>query len=252
MALKVKSSDTNESSDDEDSKMKSYITWQFKKFVKNSNMKGFGKDRKQSSSSQFKNQEKGKKDARDGSQYNVPSGPKCFGCQGFSHMKQECPTYLKTIGKSKALTTTLSDTELEDNSDNEDDGILNAFTTTVNPIEWIIKSVDEEEELVESKFEKMDEQDGIHTTLYKVSKKHEKLYRLATKKFSDVELEREEISTKFDEANQTIRVLRFENNILAKKTKKLEAKLFQVRAQLERISSAKLDEMLSLQKSASD
>ena len=51
---------------------------------------------------------------------------------------------------------------------------------------------------------------------------------------------------------QTIGVLRFENNFLAEKTKKLEAKLFQVRAQLERTSSAKLDEMLSLQKSASD
>ena len=48
-------------------------------------------------------------------------------------MKQECPTYFKTIGKSKALTATLSDIELEDDSDNEDDRILNAFTTTVNP-----------------------------------------------------------------------------------------------------------------------
>ena len=27
-------------------------------------------------------------------------------------MKQECPTYLKTIGKSKALAATLSDTDL--------------------------------------------------------------------------------------------------------------------------------------------
>ena len=34
MALKAKSNETNESSDDEDSKMKSYITRQFKKFVK--------------------------------------------------------------------------------------------------------------------------------------------------------------------------------------------------------------------------
>ena len=42
------------------------------------------------------------------------------------------------------------------------------------------------------------------------------------------------ISTKFDEANQTIGALRFENNFLAEKTKKLETKLFQVRAQLER------------------
>ena len=60
------------------------------------------------------------------------------------------------------------------------------------------------------------------------------------------------MSTKFDEAIQNIGVLRFENNFLAKKTKKLEAELFQVRAQLERTSSTKLDEMLNLQKSTSD
>ena len=66
MALKAKSNDTNESSDDEDSKMKSYITRKFKKFMKNANGKGFDKDRRQSSSSQFKSQDKGKKDARDG------------------------------------------------------------------------------------------------------------------------------------------------------------------------------------------
>ena len=170
-------------------------------------------------------------------------------------MKHECPTYLKSIGKSKALVATLSDTEPEEDSNNEDDGILNAFTATVNPTDGIVEDVDEEKELVESKFEKMDDQDDIHTVyekLYKVSEKHEKLYRLATKKLSDVELDHEELSTKFEEANQTIGTLRFENNFLAKKTKKLEAELFQVRAQLERTSSAKLDEMLNIQKYASN
>ena len=51
MALKVKSSDMDESLDDEDSKMKSYITRQFKKFMKNANGKGFDKDCRQSNSS---------------------------------------------------------------------------------------------------------------------------------------------------------------------------------------------------------
>ena len=92
MALKAKSSDTDKSLDNEDSKMKSYITRQFKKFMKNANGKGFDKDRRQSSSSQFKSQDNGKKDARDGGQYTVPAGPKCFGCHGFSHIKQEWPT----------------------------------------------------------------------------------------------------------------------------------------------------------------
>ena len=194
MALKAKSNETNESSDDEDSKMKFYITRQFKKFMKNANGRNFNKDRRQSSSSQFKRQDKGKKDAKEGGQYTVPAGPKCFGCQGFGHMKHECPTYLKSIGKSKALTATLSDTEPEEDSDNKDDRILNAFTATVNPTDGIVEDVDEEEEFVESKFEKMDDQDDIHTAyekLYKVFEKHEKLYRLATKKLSDVELDRE-------------------------------------------------------------
>ena len=91
MALKAKNNNTDESLDDEDSKMKSYITKQFKKFMKNANGKGFDKDHKQSSSSQFKSHDKGKKDARDGGQYIVLAGFKCFGCQGFGHMKHECP-----------------------------------------------------------------------------------------------------------------------------------------------------------------
>ena len=75
MALKAKSSDIDESSDDKDSKVKSYITRQFKKFTKNANAKGFDNDHKQSSSSQFKNQDREKKDAKEGSQYTVPFGP---------------------------------------------------------------------------------------------------------------------------------------------------------------------------------
>ena len=84
-------------------------------------------------------------------------------------MKHECPTYLKSIGKSKALATTLSDIEPEDDFDNEDDRILNAFTATVNPTNGIVEDVVGEEELVESKFEKMDDQDDIYIA-------YEKLY----------------------------------------------------------------------------
>ena len=50
MALKAKSSDTDESLDNEDSKIESYITRQFKKFIKNANGKGFDKNHRQSNS----------------------------------------------------------------------------------------------------------------------------------------------------------------------------------------------------------
>ena len=66
MALKAKSNDIDESLNDKDSKMKSDITRQFKKFMKNANGKGFDKDRRQSNSSQFKSQDKRENDVRDG------------------------------------------------------------------------------------------------------------------------------------------------------------------------------------------
>ena len=101
---------------------------------------------------------RGNKDAKEGGQYIVPSEPKCFRCQGFGHMKQECPTYLKTIRNSKALAATMSDIEPEDDSDdNDDEGILNAFTATVDPTDGVSETVDDEEDLVDSKFEKMDD-----------------------------------------------------------------------------------------------
>jgi len=66
-------------------------------------------------------------------------------------MKQECLTYLKSIGKSKALAATLSDSELETNSNESDqEGIVSAFTATVESTEGEVEVVDEEEELMES------------------------------------------------------------------------------------------------------
>ena len=73
-------------------------------------------------------------------------------------MKQECPTYLKSIGKSKVLAATLSDSEPVANSDESDqEGMVSAFIATVKSTEGEVEVVDEEEELMESKFEKMDD-----------------------------------------------------------------------------------------------
>ena len=48
MALKIKNDEKDESSEDEDTKFKPNITRQFKKFIKNANVKANDKDRKQS------------------------------------------------------------------------------------------------------------------------------------------------------------------------------------------------------------
>ena len=140
MALKVEDDDNDESSKDEDTKLKSCITKQFKKFIKNANIKASDKDRKQSAFSQFKSEDKGKREFKDAGRNSDFAGPKCYECQGFGHMKQECPTYLKSIGKSKALTATLSDTEPEVDSDESDqDGKMSAFTATVESPKEVVE-----------------------------------------------------------------------------------------------------------------
>ena len=81
MALKIKNDDNDESFEDEDTKLKSYITRQFKKFIKNANVKAGDMDHKQSAFSQFKSQVKGKREFKDASQgNNVLARPKCYGC----------------------------------------------------------------------------------------------------------------------------------------------------------------------------
>ena len=39
-----------------------------------------------------------------GQSSNNSLGPQCFGCQGYGHMKSECPTYLRSKGKAMAIT----------------------------------------------------------------------------------------------------------------------------------------------------
>ena len=64
--------------------------------------------------------------------------------------------YLKPIGKSKALIATLSDTEPEvDSEDSDQEGKVSASTTTVDLSKEFGELVDEEKELMESKFEEI-------------------------------------------------------------------------------------------------
>ena len=77
-------------------------------------------------------------------------------------MKQEYPTNLKSIGKSKALAATFSDTELETNSEDSDqEEKFMAFTTTIELPEESEEPVSADEELTNSKFENFDENDDI-------------------------------------------------------------------------------------------
>ena len=64
-----------------------------------------------------------------GQSSNNSMGPQCFGCQGYGHMKSKCPTYLKSKGKTMAVT--LSDNKVSDDEFGcDEDGNFIAFTAT--------------------------------------------------------------------------------------------------------------------------
>ena len=57
-------------------------------------------------------------------------GQQCFSCQGYDHVKSECPTFLRSNGKTMAIT--LSDDEVSDHEfGSDEDGNFIAFTATV-------------------------------------------------------------------------------------------------------------------------
>ena len=64
-----------------------------------------------------------------GQSSNNSMGLQCFGCQGYGHMKSECPTYLKS--KGKAMAVTFSDGEVsDDESECDEDENFIVFTAT--------------------------------------------------------------------------------------------------------------------------
>ena len=56
-------------------------------------------------------------------------GQQCFECQGYGHVKSECPTFLRS--KGKAMVVTFSNDEVSDNeSGSDENGNFITFTAT--------------------------------------------------------------------------------------------------------------------------
>ena len=79
--------------------------------------------------------------------------------------------------------------------------------------------------------------------------KSEKTSHLCRKEFNEVKID---MLVKLDETTRLVETLVVENTLLEKKVKNIEVELSQARTQIERMSSAKLDEVLSAQKPSFD
>ena len=106
----------------------------FRNFLRNNNRRARGKNNteprnfRRNDPTKVNNTEKPKEKV--GQHSNNSMGQQCFGCQGYNHVKLECPTFLRC--KRKAMVVTFSDDEVSDNeSGSDEDGNFITFTATV-------------------------------------------------------------------------------------------------------------------------
>ena len=84
-----------------------YLVKNFKNFLRNNNRKARGVNTaepinfRKNDPTKVKYNDKLREKVSQSS--NNSMGPQCFGCQGYDHMKSECPTYLKSKGYSHLL-----------------------------------------------------------------------------------------------------------------------------------------------------
>ena len=150
-------------------------------FLRNNNRRARGKNNaeprnfKRNEPTKVNNFEKSK--GKVGQTSNNSLGQQYFGCQGYGHVKSECPTFLRSKGKTMVIT--LSDDEVSDHeSSSDDDGNFITFTT----IAVVDKSVVVEENSSDGKLSECADLQEVFNKLCKVAAKNAMNVDLGLKK----------------------------------------------------------------------
>ena len=115
-SMTLKSVDDGGFDDEISSTEIAYIAKNFRNFLRNNNRRARNRNNadtknvKKNETTKNKNSEKSKDKVVQSS--NNSLGQQYFGCQGYGHLRSECPTYLRS--KGKAMVVTLSDDEISD------------------------------------------------------------------------------------------------------------------------------------------
>ena len=139
-------------------------------------------------------------------------GPQCFGCQGYGHIKFECPTYLRSKGKAMAIT--LSDDEVfDDESGCDEDGNFIAFTATV----VVNESLSIEENPSDGELSENADLQEAYNKICKVAAKDAMNVDLGLKKIASLELDKKILLVKLFDANELLNKVKTENMLLLDK-----------------------------------
>ena len=222
-----------------------YLTKNFRNFLRNNNKRARGKNNaeprnfRRNEPTKVNNTEKPKEKV--GQTSNNSMGQQCFGCQGYSHVKSECPTFLRS--KGKVIAVTLSGDQVSDNETGSDeDGNFIAFIATA----IVDESVMADENPFDGELSKSADLQGAYNKLCKVGAKDAMNVDLGLQKIASPELDKKNLLLKLFDANELLDKVKIENMLLLDKVKILELELSVAREQTNRAASSKLEYMLSI------
>ena len=153
--------------------------------------------------------------------------------------------------KGQLLVATLSDFESDLFDEYKDEcGHYVAFVAATDKV--IVESASDNEDSSDDKVPKKLTFQEAYDKLCIEFIKSEKTSYFCRKELNEVKTEKAKLLVKLDETTRLVETLVVENTSLEEKVKNLEVELNQARTQIERMSSAKLDEVLSAQKPNSD
>ena len=236
-----------------------YLVKNFQKFLKFKNNGKFGDKGK------FLSSRKEKKDfkKRDGKESKSTQEVTCFECNGHGHFKKECPNYLRLKGKVYATTLSNSDSSNSDSEESCDgEGNYSAFMTIahVESTDDLSKLVEELEEHSDKEsmggVEESDDEDdekskGLqenYNSLFEKLGEYARVAKAAVKKMKKTNEDYRSLLVRYKEAKCEIETLNGELTEAYTKVKFFEFEVVQVNAQVERVSTKKLDDVLSQKK----
>ena len=202
-----------------------------------------------------------------GKESQSTQGVTCFECNRHGHFKKECTNYLKSKGKVNA--TTLSDSD-SSNSDSEEscdeEGNYSAFMTIAHVessdvlnllVQELGEHSDEEslgvvEELDAEKDESTANLQENYNSLLEKSSEYTKVAKAVVKKMKKAEEDYKSLLIRYKEAKCKIETLDGELSEAYTKVRFLEQEVVQANTKIERVSTKKLDDVISSQKHFSD
>ena len=256
--------DVHDSSDDDAiEKDVAYLVKNFQKFLKFKNSDKFGDKGK----FQSLGREKSKFKKKDGKESQFTQGVTYFECNEHGHFKKECPNYLKLKGKVYATTRSDSDSSNSDSDESCDkEGNYSAFMTIAH-----VESSEDLNLLVQELGEHSDEESiGIveesdveedknaaclqenYNSLLEKSGEYARVAKAVVKKMKKAEEDYRSLLMRHKEAKYEIQKLNGELSEAYTKTRFLEPEVVQANAKIKRVSTKKLNDVISSEKQFSD